>query len=69
MALLKPSNKVSKEQIRLSLDKAILDEIQQYCQWAGLDRLDDFVEQASRLVMRKDREWQHHRTSCSQRSA
>ena len=57
MPLLKPAAKNDKEQLRVTLDKDMIQKIEQYCQWAGLKKIDDFVEQAADFVFKKDKEW------------
>lgn len=57
MALLKPSEKPQREQVRLAISKPILDEIRAYCDWAGIHKIDEFMEQASQLVLKRDRAW------------
>lgn len=57
MALLKPSEKNQREQLRLTMSKSILDEIRAYCDWAGIHKIDEFMEQASEFVLKRDRAW------------
>lgn len=57
MALLKPSKKESKTQIRINIDSKIVDTAKAYCDFAGIKKIDEFFEQAAEFVMKKDRDW------------
>lgn len=57
MALLKPSNKPTKKYIRIYLPNSILEETKNYCQWANIQKLDDFFELAAQFIFKKDKEW------------
>ncbi len=36
----------------------MIDEIRAYCKWAGIEKLEEFVEQASQWILKKDKDWQ-----------
>lgn len=57
MALLKPNAKATKEQVRINIDKGILSNVKSYVEWAGLDKVDDFFEQAAQHILAKDKDW------------
>lgn len=57
MPLLKPTEKIEKTQLRIAVDKNLLEQMKQYCDWAGIKKVDDFVEQAALLVFAKDKDW------------
>ena len=52
----KPPEPPKKEQIRIRLTKTVLDEMDAYCKWQGLDR-DYFIERAVEKILAKDKEW------------
>lgn len=52
----KPPEPPKKEQIRVRLTKAVLDEIDDYCKWQDIDR-DYFLERAAEKIFEKDKEW------------
>jgi len=60
MPIIKAKEKMTKEQMRISIEKNIIDEIKQYCEWAGVQKIDDFVEQAAQYILSKDKDWQIH---------
>ena len=60
MALLKPINKPQKRYVRISLQTSVLEEIKLYCQWAKIQKLDDFFELAAQHIFKKDRDWKNH---------
>lgn len=54
------SVKVEKEQIRISIKKKIVEEVRQYCEWAGVNKADEFFEQAAEHILSRDKEWIIH---------
>lgn len=60
MPIIKSSGKIEKEQVRISIDKSILEKIKQYCEWADVKKYDDFFVQAAEFVLSKDKEWVKH---------
>ena len=59
MALLKPSTKTEKTQVRINIDLIILEQAKAYCAFADIQKLDEFFEKAAIFVMRKDRAWKN----------
>lgn len=57
MALITPKIKTKKIQTRISLDEMLLSQIKTYCDWAKIEKIDDFVEQAIEFVFAKDKDW------------
>lgn len=53
-----------KGQVRVRLQNNVLDEMQAYCQWAGVT-LDHFLEEAALFVFRKDKSWHKQKTQQS----
>ncbi|MBS0349754.1 MAG: hypothetical protein JSR33_00965 [Proteobacteria bacterium] len=58
MALLAPQQKSKKIPISLRFDELLLTQIKSYNEWAGIERIDHFIEQAARFVLEKDKDWQ-----------
>ncbi len=57
MPIIKPKEKIDKEQVRIQLDKNILDKIRQYCDWIGVKKVEEFFEQAAEYILSKDKDW------------
>ncbi len=57
MALIKPNLKSKKVQTRIGLSESLLADINVYCQWANIEKVDDFIEQAVEFVFAKDKDW------------
>ena len=57
MALLKPSSKSDKTQIKINIDSNTIDKAKAYCDFAGIKKIDEFFEKAAEFVMKKDRDW------------
>ena len=51
MPIIKAKQKQDKDQIRISVDKGLLDKIKQYCDWANVTKQDEFFEQAAEFVL------------------
>jgi hypothetical protein len=58
MSLLTAHPKSKKVTLSLRLDEELLIKVKSYNEWVGIDRVDDFFDQAARYILQKDREWQ-----------
>lgn len=58
MALLNAKKKSKKIPILFRVDEVLVSEIKAYSEWVGIERLDDFFEQAARYILEKDKDWQ-----------
>lgn len=50
-----------KEKIKAEVNSEILAEIEAYCQWANIDSMGFFIEEAASFVFAKDKEWKNHK--------
>jgi hypothetical protein len=57
MPIIKAKQKQDKEQMRISIDTQVLEQIKQYCDWASISKPDEFFEQAAEYVLSKDKDW------------
>lgn len=57
MPLIKPNNDELLQR-RYRFSKSLLDEINDYCEWAGVKNDNQFLEEAAMYVLKKDRDWQ-----------
>lgn len=57
MALIKPDDRLVKKYVRLHLSDSVTEEAKNYCQWIGVNKLDDFFELAAQFIFTKDKEW------------
>lgn len=60
MPIIKAKQKHEKEQIRISIEKRVLDKIKKYCEWADVVKQDEFFEQAAEYILSKDKGWLEH---------
>jgi hypothetical protein len=58
MALLTAKKKSKKVPLSLRFSDTLISEIKAYNEFVGIDRLDDFFEQAALYILEKDRDWQ-----------
>lgn len=59
MTLLKPKS-FKKTQLKLGLSQGLLAEIENYCQFAGIDKPSDFFVQAAEYILENDKDWKKH---------
>jgi hypothetical protein len=60
MPIIIPKAKIEREQIRISIEKPLIEKITQYCDWAGVKKPDEFFEQAALYILSKDKDWLHY---------
>jgi hypothetical protein len=58
MALLTPQQKPKKVPISLRFDESLLVAIRSYNEWVGIERIENFFEQAAGYIFEKDKDWQ-----------
>jgi hypothetical protein len=66
MALINAKKISDKEKIKLEIDKDIYSTINKYCEWAGIDDINYFFEEAIRFVFSKDSDWKKHLKSTTE---
>ena len=57
MALISGNQEKTKEKIKAEISTDTLKKIRQYCEWASINDLGYFIEEASHFVFAKDKEW------------
>lgn len=68
MPIIKAKHKQEKEQLRISIEKPILEKVRQYCEWASISKPDEFFEQAAEIILSKDKDWLAHYNSLTSKS-
>jgi hypothetical protein len=63
MAIIKVKGIKNKQNIATKVNQEILQQIEQYCEWAGIYDLGFFIEEAAHYVFRKDKEWKEYKES------
>jgi hypothetical protein len=59
--LIIPEPSEEKIQFRLRISETVYQEIEEYCQWAGIKYKDYFIEQACKYIFANDEDWKSHR--------
>ena len=59
MAIINGRHFSKKAKLKVNINPEILGEIEQYCQWAGIEDLGYFVEEAASFVFSKDKDWKN----------
>ena len=57
MALITAKKISDVEKIKVEINKEIYAEIQRYCEWAGINEIDHFFEEAATFIFSKDKDW------------
>ena len=57
MALISKTKSSEKEKIKLKINAEVLAKIRTYCEWAAIDDIAFFVEEAACFVFAKDKEF------------
>lgn len=63
MALINGTRSTKKEKIKAEINAETLEKIYQYCQWASIDDVGFFIEEAAHYVFAKDKDWKQHSKS------
>ena len=66
MAIIKGNCSVTKEKIKATVSSEIVSTIEEYCNWANIDDVGFFIEEAACFVFSKDKDWKaYQRTNKS----
>lgn len=60
MAIINPDRSGKKIKISVHIDSALHKRIEEYCDFADIDDLGYFFEEATRFIFRRDRKWKNH---------
>ena len=60
MAIINGNRFTKKEKIKAIVNTEILAKMEEYCEWAQIEDLGYFIEEAAHFVMTKDRDWKDH---------
>jgi hypothetical protein len=52
-----------KQKIKATINADTMTKINQYCEWANIDDVGFFIEEAASYVFAKDKEWKDHQRS------
>ncbi len=63
MAIINGARATNKEKLKIEINSDVLETIQNYCKWAGIDNIDFFIEEAACFVFSKDKDWKEHNKS------
>lgn len=63
MPIIRSNGVQEKEVCRFRLDVSTMDKVRQYCEWAGVNKVDEFFQQAAEYILSKDRDWVNHISS------
>lgn len=60
MAIINGTRFQKKEKIKAMINSEIAAKITAYCDWANIDDIGFFLEEAASFVFAKDKEWKQH---------
>ena len=61
MALLKPNSNQEKVSFKAKIGSDSMDEINEYCKWAGFKDQGEFIEKVVDFMVDKDQDWKKYR--------
>lgn len=61
MPIINSQTKKNKDHFKIDIDSEVSQEIKNYMEWAGINDLSFFIEEAATLVFSKDKEWRNHK--------
>lgn len=68
MAIINGNKSSRKEKIKAEISCETYQTIQQYCQWANIDNIGFFIEEAAHFIFAKDKDWKQHQKSSKKSS-
>lgn len=66
MALLKPNPNQEKTNFKVKLGSSTIEEINEYCLWAGFKDQGEFIEKVVEFMVDKDQDWKKYRKEVAQ---
>ncbi len=60
MAIISGARATNKDKIKIEINSEILATIKNYCQWADIENIEYFIEEAACFVFSKDKDWKEH---------
>ena len=60
MAIINGTRVTKKERIKAIVGSDVVKQINDYCQWANIDDVGFFIEEAACFIFAKDKEWKDH---------
>jgi hypothetical protein len=64
--LIMPQPNDEKTQLRVRISNTVLNEVEQYCEWADIKYRDYFIEQACKYIFNSDNDWKEYKMKSSQ---
>ena len=60
MAIISGTRATKKEKIKAIVSSDVVQQMNDYCQWANIDDIGFFIEEAACFIFAKDKEWKDH---------
>ena len=57
MSMIKPKTEQKNDTIRIKINSDVLNEINQYCAYAGFKKIDAFFEEAASYILSRDKDF------------
>jgi len=61
MAIITKKIEDKKEKLRVEISSSIIEEINEYMQWADISDINYFLEESATFVFSSDRDWKKHK--------
>lgn len=47
--------------VKIAIDSGLLEEIEKYCSFAKLESKDDFLSEAAKYILERDKDWKNYK--------
>ena len=61
MALIPKEVRTEKTNIRIRINSEVAEQVNAYCQWAGIEEVSHFFMEAAKIVLLQDKKWRKAR--------
>lgn len=66
MSILKPKPTIERTQLRISIDKQIVSDVERYCEYANFKKTDEFFEEAALHILTRDKDFKEWKERAEQ---
>jgi len=69
MAIITKQIEDKKEKLRVEISTSIIEEINEYMQWADISDINYFLEESATFVFSSDRDWKKHKKNSKKKQS
>jgi hypothetical protein len=68
MPIINGTRSQKKEKIKADINSETYEKITAYCDWANIDDIGFFIEEAASFIFAKDKDWKQHQKATKKRA-